>query len=101
MAGLYWVWLGCKLISTFYVIFWDIKMDFGFFAANDGGNRWLREELVYPSTNIYYTIAVQDVVLRFSWAVGILLNKVSQNILFSTSMPLQAKVGRKLVTLFF
>ena len=74
-------------------------MDFGFFAANDGGNRWLREELVYPSTNIYYTIAVQDVVLRFSWAVGILLNKVSQNI--STRMHLQAKVDRKLVTLFF
>ena len=75
-TSLFYTWLTCKIVSTFYTIFWDLKMDFGFFAANDGGHKWLREELVYPSTNIYYVIMIQDVVLRFSWVAGLALSKV-------------------------
>ena len=51
-------------------------MDFGFFSPNDGGNKWLREELVYPGTHIYYAIIIEDVALRLAWVVGLALSKV-------------------------
>ena len=53
-----------------------IRMDFGFFSPSAGENRWLREELVYPGTNIYYAIMIEDVALRLAWAVGLGLSKV-------------------------
>ena len=74
---MFYVWLGLKIISTFYTIFWDLKMDFGFFAASNGGNKWLREELVYPSKNVYYAIMLEDVIVRFSWVAGLAIGKVS------------------------
>ena len=51
-------------------------MDFGFFSPNDGGHKWLREELVYPGTHIYYAIIIEDVALRLAWVVGLALSKV-------------------------
>ena len=36
---MFYVWLSLKIISTFYTIFWDFKMDFGFFAASNGASR--------------------------------------------------------------
>ena len=53
-----------------------IRMDFGFFSPSAGENRWLREELVYPGTNIYYAIMIEDVTLRLAWAAGLGLSKV-------------------------
>ena len=35
---MFYVWLSLKIISTFYTIFWDFKMDFGFFAASNGAS---------------------------------------------------------------
>ena len=57
-------------------------MDFGFFSPNDGGNKWLREELVYPGTHIYYAIIFEDVALRLAWVVGLALSKVIKAYLF-------------------
>ena len=51
-------------------------MDWGFFSKEDGGNKYLREELVYPNTWVYYWAMVQDVVLRFLWTIGLVLKKV-------------------------
>ena len=74
-------------------------MDFGFFASSDGGNKWLREELVYPSTNIYYSIMVEDVIFRFSWLVGLAIKRVfniitkknlSLSLLQFTWLPIEA-----------
>ena len=59
-----------------------IRMDFGFFSPNDGGNKWLREELVYPGTHIYYAIIFEDVALRLAWVVGLALSKVIKAYLF-------------------
>ena len=59
-----------------------IRMDFGFFSPNDGGNKWLREELVYPGTHIYYAIIFEDVALRLAWVVGLALSKVVKAYLF-------------------
>jgi len=72
--AMFYVWLGCKLISTIYSIFWDLKMDWGFFAATAGDNRFLRDELVYSSSGYYYFAIFEDLILRFSWAYQILLS---------------------------
>jgi len=61
-------------ISSCYTYIWDIKMDWGFFAATAGDNRFLRDELVYSSSGYYYFAIFEDLVLRFSWAYQILLN---------------------------
>ena len=73
---MFYVWLVIKLVSTFYSIFWDLKMDFGFFAVKEGENKYLREELVYPSRHIYYGIILEDILLRLVWIVGLVLKKV-------------------------
>jgi len=73
--GFFYAWCCSKTVSTFYTIFWDLKMDWGFFSKEDGGNKYLREELVYPNTWVYYWAMVQDVVLRFLWTLGLVLKK--------------------------
>ena len=77
---MFYVWLSCKLISTVYSIFWDLKMDFGFFAVNSGVNKYLREELVYSSRSIYYTIIIEDIILRLVWIVGLVLKEVKVSV---------------------
>ena len=53
-------------------------MDWGFFAANPGDNKLLREETVYPSNKYYYFAMGEDVVFRFLWVLGLVLKKVRQ-----------------------
>ena len=72
----YWLFLLSKTISTFYALAWDLKMDWGFFAANPGENRLLREETVYPSTTYYYLAMAEDIILRLLWVLGLVLKKV-------------------------
>ena len=83
IQAFFFVWCCSKTVSTFYTIFWDLKMDFGFFSKEDGDNKYLREELVYSSTSVYYLAIVEDVVLRFLWMVGVTLKKVLSFTLFS------------------
>merc|ERR1712226_1614299 len=52
-------------------------MDWGFFAANPGENRLLREETVYPSTTYYYLAMAEDIILRLLWVLGLVLKKVT------------------------
>ena len=72
----FYVWLTSKTVSTSYSIFWDIKMDFGFFAASDGGHKWLRGKLLYSSASTYYLIIVENVSLRFFWIIGFVNSQV-------------------------
>ena len=76
LQGFFYAWCCSKTVSTFYTIFWDLKMDWGFFSKEDGGNKYLREELVYSNTWVYYLAIVGDVVLRFLWTVGLIIKKV-------------------------
>lgn len=55
-------------------------MDFGFFAVNSGVNKYLREELVYSSRSIYYTIIIEDIILRLVWIVGLVLKEVKVSV---------------------
>ena len=44
-----YVWIVVRLISTSYKLWWDLKMDWGFFDKNAGENRFLREVCIYSS----------------------------------------------------
>jgi hypothetical protein len=45
----FYLWLIVKFLGTCYKLFWDFKMDWGFFEKNAGENRFLREVIVYSS----------------------------------------------------
>eukprot|EP00092_Neocalanus_flemingeri_P019686 GFUD01021321.1.p1 GENE.GFUD01021321.1~~GFUD01021321.1.p1 ORF type:complete len:609 (-),score=153.00 GFUD01021321.1:1150-2838(-) len=72
----FYLYILSAIISSCYTYIWDIKMDWGFFAAGAGDNRFLREEIVYSSKGYYYFAIVEDLVLRFSWAYKLILKEV-------------------------
>ncbi|CAF4578912.1 unnamed protein product, partial [Rotaria magnacalcarata] len=49
-----YVWIVASFIGATYKLIWDLKMDWGFFDANDNENKFLREQIVYPSKFYYY-----------------------------------------------
>ena len=55
-SPLFYLWISSLLISTFYTLFWDLKMDWGLFDKNAGENRLLREQIVYDSKVRFPTI---------------------------------------------
>ena len=67
----FYLWIIIKIGATIYKLWWDYKMDWGFFDKNAGENRFLRETIVYSSKNYYYFAIIQDFVLRFIWVVGL------------------------------
>ena len=75
-SGLHSLKIISKIISTLFTLTWDLKMDWGVFAANAGDHRFLREEIIYSSTWFYYFAIAEDVVLRFSWALAEVVIKV-------------------------
>jgi len=72
----FYLYILSAIISSCYTYVWDIKMDWGFFTAGAGDNRFLREEIVYSSKGYYYFAIVEDLVLRFSWAYQLVLKEV-------------------------
>ncbi|XP_023340360.1 xenotropic and polytropic retrovirus receptor 1 [Eurytemora carolleeae] len=75
-----------SVVSTVYGYLWDIKMDWGFFSDNAGDNRFLREEVVYSSTNYYYFAILEDLVLRFSWVYILLIKESGLNSIISSEI---------------
>ncbi|EDW25612.1 GL26690 [Drosophila persimilis] len=61
------------LLWTVYHSFWDLRNDFGLFAAE---HKFLREKLIYRKS-FYYFIIIADVLLRCFWMLEIFL--VSQD----------------------
>ena len=45
----FYIWILVRCISTSYKLWWDLKMDWGFFDKNAGENRFLREVCIYSS----------------------------------------------------
>jgi hypothetical protein len=45
----FYIWLVVRLTTTSYKLWWDYKMDWGFFDKDAGENRFLREVCVYSS----------------------------------------------------
>ena len=50
-------------------------MDWGFFTQGAGENRFLREEIVYSSKTYYYFAILEDLILRFTWTISLVLKE--------------------------
>jgi len=72
----FYLYILSAFIASCYTYIWDIKMDWGFFTAGAGDNRFLREEIVYSSQGYYYFAIIEDLILRFSWAYQLILKEV-------------------------
>uniref|UniRef100_A0A1Q3F8F7 Putative small molecule transporter n=1 Tax=Culex tarsalis TaxID=7177 RepID=A0A1Q3F8F7_CULTA len=97
-----WLWLLSSIVSSCYAYTWDIKMDWGLFDKNAGENTCLREEIVYSTPFFYYFAIVEDLVLRFVWALSFALTEyriVSGDLMTSVLAPLE--VFRRFVWNFF
>lgn len=64
-----YAWMISQIISSFYALTWDLKMDWGLFDKNAGENTLLREEIVYSSAvsmmHINFSI-VRDLMFIFT-----------------------------------
>jgi len=99
----FYLYILSAITSSCYTYVWDIKMDWGFFNAGAGDNRFLREEIVYSSKGYYYFAIVEDLVLRFSWAYKLALKEVGFGAYaeFTTSVFAALEVVRRFIWNFF
>lgn len=100
----WYLMIAFSIINSCYTLIWDLKMDWGLFDRNAGENTLLREEIVYPQKAYYYSAIVEDVILRFSWIISLLVAKLTSNsdypkILAAVFAPLE--VFRRFVWNFF
>lgn len=96
------LWIAAQILSSTYAYTWDIKMDWGLFDKSAGENTFLREETVYSSKVFYYFAIIEDLILRFAWAVSLYLTEngyVSGDLMTSILAPLE--VFRRFVWNFF
>ncbi|CAG9835977.1 unnamed protein product [Diabrotica balteata] len=96
------LWIASQVLSSTYAYTWDIKMDWGLFDKSAGENKFLREETVYSSKVFYYFAIVEDLILRFAWAVSLYLTEngyVGGDLMTSILAPLE--VFRRFVWNFF
>jgi len=67
--------IGARLLSSCFVLWWDLRMDWGVFDKSATDYKFLREEIVYSNPLYYYLAIVEDVILRFNWGVRLLLTE--------------------------
>jgi len=60
------VWIIVAGLSTIFSYLWDVTYDWGFFKKNSK-NKFLRNDLAYPSKIFYYSAIVINFVLRMGW----------------------------------
>ena len=48
-------------------------MDWGFFDKNAGENKFLRDQIVYPSKFYYYAAIVENILFRYIWVINVFL----------------------------
>ncbi|KAF9934408.1 hypothetical protein FBU30_002232 [Linnemannia zychae] len=70
-------WIFVSIITSCYTFAWDVYMDWGLFrfGKNGGGAHgrpFLRQELVYSRTWVYYMAIVLDFIGRFSWTARLI-----------------------------
>lgn len=69
-----YLWILMSLISSTYKVTWDLKMDWGFFTKNAGENRFLREQIVYPSKFYYYISILSNILFRYIWLINVFIH---------------------------
>ncbi|CAH1180382.1 unnamed protein product [Phaedon cochleariae] len=98
----FYLWIAASIISSCYAYTWDIKLDWGLFDPKAGDNKFLREEIVYSSTWFYYFAIVEDLILRFGWAILISMTEMGyalENSMVTVLAPLE--VFRRFIWNFF
>ena len=64
-GALFYTWVASLLFSTFYTLFWDIRMDWGLLDKNAGDNLFLREQIVYDyKVSTLHQFLIQFALLR-------------------------------------
>ena len=48
-------------------------MDWGFFDKNAGENKFLRDQIVYPSRFYYYAAILENVIFRYIWVINVFM----------------------------
>ncbi|CAF0750072.1 unnamed protein product [Adineta ricciae] len=66
-----YLWAISALFGATYKLIWDLKMDWGFFDKNAGENKFLREQIVYPSKYVYYIVIIENIIFRYVWIINI------------------------------
>ncbi|CAM0942920.1 unnamed protein product [Alopecurus aequalis] len=64
--------------ATFYQLYWDFVMDWGFFTRKSK-NQWLRDELILKNKSTYYVSMVLNLVLRLAWTVSVMKIRISKD----------------------
>jgi len=68
-----YIWIFATFIGATYKVIWDLKMDWGFFDKNAGENKFLRDQIVYPSKFYYYAAIVENVLFRYIWIINVFM----------------------------
>ncbi|KAF9902095.1 hypothetical protein EC991_005301 [Linnemannia zychae] len=85
-ARLKTIWIFISILTSCYTFAWDVYMDWGLFrfGKNGGGaygHPFLRQELVYSRTWVYYMAIVLDFLGRFSWTARLIPMNVNVMVL--------------------
>lgn len=68
VPALWYFWILISIGATTYSYAWDILHDWGLFKKGSK-NRFLRDDLGYPSRNFYYFAIVLNAILRLTWII--------------------------------
>ena len=68
-----YIWILATFIGATYKVIWDLRMDWGFFDKNAGENKFLRDQIVYPSKFYYYAAIVEDIIFRYIWIINVFM----------------------------
>ena len=66
-----YVWIFVSFFGSTYKLIWDLKMDWGFFDKNAGENKFLRDQIVYPSKYYYYLAILENILFRYIWIINV------------------------------
>ncbi|KAJ1744108.1 Signal transduction protein [Coemansia sp. RSA 989] len=64
------IWVASAIFNSCFTSLWDLLMDWGLFEGKSK-HRFLRSELKFERTWVYYVAMVMDVTLRFMWIMQI------------------------------
>jgi hypothetical protein len=68
-----YIWIFATFIGATYKVIWDLKMDWGFFDKNAGENKFLRDQIVYPSKFYYYAAIIENILFRYIWIINVFM----------------------------
>lgn len=95
-----------SIVNSLYSLYWDVVVDWHLFQKTSRGNssssRFLRPNLHFSHTIVYYAAILIDAVLRLSWTIKVtLLYRLVRATLYNDLMPssIGIDVGLKVLEL--